>query len=179
MLEDIVDEHIGLDHDNSYHSSENVDIFGTAYNIPVDNESYDSVLCTAVLEHLEEPQDALLECKRILKPGGCALYTIPFIWHIHEEPRDFYRYSEYGIRYLFRKSGLNIVELKALSGFWITFGQMFTYYLFRFNRGPIRWFKIIILIGYIIQGISFVLDKLDKAEKWTWMYLVVVRKPEA
>jgi len=46
-----VTEYIGLDHQDSLHSKDNVDITGTAYRIPADNEHFDSILCTAVLEH--------------------------------------------------------------------------------------------------------------------------------
>jgi SAM-dependent methyltransferase len=84
-----------------------------------------------VLEHLEEPEAAIRECHRVLRPGGTAIYTVPFIWHLHEEPRDFFRYSKYGLRYLFEKVGFEIVELRALSGFWVTFGQLFVYNLYR------------------------------------------------
>lgn len=172
-----VSEHIGVDHAESMHSSAMVDLVGTAYSIPVEDESFDTALCSAVLEHLEEPEAALRECFRVLRPGGMALYTVPFIWPLHEEPRDFFRYSRYGLDYLFRKSGFAIIELKPLSGFWITFGQQFVYYLDRFNRGPLRWLHLIDLFSLIIQSFSAVFDRLDRAEGWTWMYLVVAMRP--
>jgi len=175
-LESIVDEHIGVDHEGTLHDISNADLVGTAYDIPAKDETFDAALCTAVLEHLEEPEKALKECNRVLKKGGVVVYSIPFIWHIHERPRDFYRYSNYGIEYLFKKADFEILKLEALSGFWITFGQLFVYYLLRFNRGPLRWFKIITIIGLLIQGIVYLLDKLDKAEDWTWMYIVAAKK---
>ena len=177
-LSNILDRHIGVDHKDSFHDSSNVDLIGSAYQIPAENDTFDSALCTAVLEHLEEPELALQECYRVLKKGGIAVYSIPFIWHIHEEPRDFYRYSKYGIEYLFNKVGFETLQLEALSGFWITFGQLFVYYLLRFNRGPLRWFKIISILGLLIQGIVFLLDKIDKAEDWTWMYIIAAKKRE-
>jgi SAM-dependent methyltransferase len=176
LLAPFVKEHMGLDHEDSFHDQSNVDLFGTAYEIPSSDASFDSALCSAVLEHLEEPEMAIRECFRVLKPGGYAIYSIPFIWHVHEEPRDFYRYSKYGIRYLFEKTGFEIVELQALSGFWVTFGQLFVYNIYRFNHGPLRWFGIIAIIGLFIQGIAYLLDKIDKTENWTWMYMVVAKK---
>ncbi|NET34311.1 MAG: class I SAM-dependent methyltransferase [Cyanothece sp. SIO1E1] len=178
LLLPFVNEHIGVDHLDSYHTTDKVDRPGTAYSLPLQDETMDCALCTSVLEHLEEPQEALIECRRVLKEGGVALYSIPFMWHLHEEPRDFYRYSKYGIQYLFDKTGFQIEELKALSGFWVTFGQLFVYNLYRLNRGPLRWFKIIDGLGLLLQGIAYVLDKMDKTEKWTWMYLVVARKKQ-
>lgn len=177
LLEAFVSEHVGVDHEGTLHNKSNVDLWGTAYDIPCDDEHFDSALCTAVLEHLEEPESALRECFRVLKPAGYAIYSIPFIWHLHEEPRDFYRYSKFGIKYLFEKAGFDIVEIKALSGFWVTFGQLFVYNIYRFKRGPLRWIPIIDIMGLLIQALSYGLDKIDKSEKWTWMYMVVARKP--
>lgn len=177
LLAPYITEHIGVDHEETIHDKSNIDLFGTAYTIPADSEYFDSAICTAVLEHLEEPEVALTECFRVLKSGGYAIYSIPFIWHLHEEPRDFYRYSKYGIKYLFEKAGFEIKEIKALSGFWVTFGQLFVYNLYRLNRGPLKWLHIIDAMGLVIQGISFSLDKIDKTERWTWMYMAVAKKP--
>ena len=176
LLAPYVDEHVGLDHEETLHDKSNIDIFGSAYKIPVADESFDSAVCTAVLEHLEEPEQAPRECYRILKPGGVAIYSVPFIWHLHEEPRDSYRYSKYGLEYLFGKVGFEILNIQALSGFWVTFGLLFVYNLYRLNRGPLRWFRIIDAIGLLIQGFAYVLDRIDKSEQLTWMYMVVARK---
>lgn len=175
-LSGYITEHVGVDHADSFHDLGDVNRIGTAYTLPADDASFDSALCTAVLEHLEEPAAAIRECHRVLKPGGCALYTVPFIWHLHEEPRDFYRYSKHGLRYLFEQAGFQIVELRALSGFWVTFGQLLVYKLYRFNRGLLRWLGIVPLAGFAVQGGAYLLDRIDRAEEWTWMYLVVARK---
>ena len=176
MLNSVVTEHIGVDHHETLHEKSHVDLFGTAYAIPADGASFDSALCTAVLEHLEEPEMAVRECCRVLKPGGTAIYSVPFIWHLHEEPRDFYRFSKYGLKYLFEKCGFEIVELRALSGFWVTFGQLLVYNLYRFDKGLLRWMRIVDLLGLGIQAVSYGLEKIDRSEQWTWMYLVVARK---
>lgn len=177
IFKEHVTEHIGTDHVDTLHGQGQIDLVGNAYAIPAPDESFDSAVCTAVLEHLEEPELALRECLRLLKPGGHAIYTVPFIWHLHEEPRDFYRFSKHGLEYLFRKSGFDVVEIRALSGFWITFGQLFVYYLHRFNRGPLRWFRVIDVLGLAIQVIAYLLDRIDRAEQWTWMYLIIAKKP--
>ena len=176
MARPYVDEHIGVDQQDTIHEKINIDRFGTAYEIPSKDEEFDTALCTAVIEHLEEPETALRECYRILKTGGIAIYTVPFIWHLHEEPRDFYRFSKYGLEYLFTKVGFELIEIKALSGFWVTFGQLFVYNIYRFNKGFIRYIPIIPLIGIIIQGMSYFLNLIDKSEQWTWMNMVIVRK---
>jgi len=171
-----VSEHVGVDHEVTMHDKSNIDQFGTAYDLPFEDESFDSALCTAVLEHLEEPEQALRECHRVLKPGGTAIYTAPLIWHLHEEPRDFYRYTKHGLRYLFEKVNLEVLEITAYCGFWGTFGQMLVYNLGRLNMGPLRWLRIVAAVGFAIQVVAYVLDKMDKTEQWTSLYLIVARK---
>lgn len=177
LLSPFVTAHIGVDHQDTLHDKFNIDRFGNAYSLPAEDEEFDCALCTAVLEHLEEPELALRECWRILKRGGVAVYSVPFIWHLHEEPRDFFRFSKHGLKYLFEKANFEIVEIRALSGFWVTFGQLFVYNIYRCNRGLLKYIPVIPLLGLIIQGISYVFDKVDKTEQWTWMYMVVARKP--
>lgn len=176
ILDPLVTEHIGVDHEGTFHDKSNIDLFGTAYEIPVQNDQFDSAICTAVLEHLEEPELAIRECYRVLKPGAHAVYSVPFIWHLHEEPRDFYRYSKYGLEYLFEKSGFSIVEMVPLSGFWVTFLQLLLYYFKRFDKGLLKTLRIHRILSWIIQKIAFGLHQYDKSYKWTWMYIVVVQK---
>jgi SAM-dependent methyltransferase len=176
MFRPYVSEHVGLDHPAGLHGTDRVDLIGTAYDIPADTSSFDTVLCTAVLEHLEEPAKALAEARRVLRPGGLAIYSMPFIWHLHEEPRDFYRYSKYGLRYLFEEAGFEIEEIRPLSGFWVTFGQLLVYYLSRANRiAVLRRSGVMVAIALLIQGVAAVLDRVDRAEAWTWAYLVTAR----
>jgi SAM-dependent methyltransferase len=177
MFEPYVTEHVGLDREQPFNSAARVDLVGTAYEIPSEGATFDSAVSTAALEHLAEPERALRECYRVLKSGGVAIYTAPLFWHVHAAPWDYYRFTEYGLKHLFEKAGFQVVEISALSGFWVTFGQMFVYYLYRFHRGVLRWTKIIPILGVLIQWVSYGLDHLDKAEDWTWMYLIVAKKP--
>ncbi len=179
MMAPVVESHTGVDHDGCIHDHSAIDLVGSAYEIPCDDGQFDSALCTAVLEHLEEPELALRECFRVLKPGGAALYTVPFIWHIHEAPRDFYRFSEFGLRHLFEKTGFEAVEIQPLSGFWITFATLFTYSISRLNRGPLRYIPIIPALSTFIQGTAWLINRADRSHEWTWMYLVTARKPVA
>lgn len=177
LLAPFVAEHVGVDHEGTMHHKGAIDVFGTAYRIPAADGAFDSAVCTAVLEHLEEPEAALRECHRVLAPGGYAIYSVPFIWHLHEEPRDFFRFSKHGLRYLFEKVGFEVVELVPLSGFWATFGTLLSYNLDRSRRGPLRWLGVVDAMILPVQGLAWLLDTLDRSEQWTWMYMIVARKP--
>jgi SAM-dependent methyltransferase len=175
-----VTDYVGLDHEGSLHDRTQVDILGTAYRIPRPEATFDGIVCTAVLEHLEDPRAALAESFRVLKPGGHAIYTVPLFWYLHEEPRDFYRYTAYGLRYLFELTGYEIIELVPASGFWLTFGSQWSYYVMMLARGPLRPLaRCVVAINNLVFP---VLDAMDRrmnplADKFTWMYLVVARKP--
>ena len=171
-----VTEHVGLDHEDTLHARHAIDLYGFADAIPADAVSFDCILCTAVLEHVEEPARVVAEMHRVLRPGGVVFLTAPLFWHIHEAPRDFYRYTEYGLRYLFKKAGFEIQEIVPLSGFVVTFGQELVYFLHQTWLGR-RLRPICVLLGSLIQTAAFLLGKVDPTHDFTWMYLVVARKP--
>ncbi|MGD8751988.1 MAG: methyltransferase domain-containing protein [Anaerolineales bacterium] len=171
----LVSQHFGLDHPGSIHNKINVDVFATAYETGIANNTVKTILCTAVLEHLEKPQDATDEMYRILEPGGYVILSTPLFWHLHEQPRDFYRYTKYGLEYLFREAGFDIVEIRPLSGFIVTFAQEFCYLLQRIRRRPMGWF--VLGIQLLIQFIAYILNRWDCSYDFTWAYLMVTRKP--
>ena len=174
-----ITEHLGLDRQDPFNQLAEVDLVGTAYEIPAEDNSFDTALSTAALEHLSEPLAALIECHRILKVGGIAVYTVPFIWHLHAEPWDYFRFSKYGLKHLFEKARFEVVEIKALSGFWTTAATLFCYYLGRFENRWLWHLRLLPAVGITLQGLAFLMDKLDRAEEWTWMYTVVARKPQS
>ena len=52
-------------------------VLGSAQALPLCDASADAVLCTEVIEHLEDPAHALGEFRRVTKPGGDILLTTP------------------------------------------------------------------------------------------------------
>lgn len=55
-------------------------LVGDAYRLPFGDKAFDAVICSEVLEHLVEYKDALTEIRRVLKPGGAFVPTIPRAW---------------------------------------------------------------------------------------------------
>ncbi len=73
---------------------------------------FDYVVCTEVLEHTLQPFDAVDEIERILKPGGLVFVSTPFNFRIHGPLPDCWRFTEHGLRALFKN--YEILELNAL-----------------------------------------------------------------
>ena len=101
----------------------NVDFECPADKIPLPDGSLDSILCTEVLEHVPEPAAVWREFNRLLRPGGKVLLATPMYWPGHEEPYDFYRYTDIGLRRLAREAGFTVDTVLPRGGIWAFFGQ--------------------------------------------------------
>jgi len=93
-------EYIGIDVESGYWSEvdKKTNTYFDGINIPFDNNSFDVVLCTEVLEHASDPDKLLKEIFRVLKDDGILYLTVPFVWNEHEVPYDFRRFTQYGIK---------------------------------------------------------------------------------
>lgn len=98
--------------------------------LPFENESFDYLFADQVLEHVEgNPHKALQETARVLRPGGIAIHTTCFMQEPHEEPKDFWRFSTYGLELLCKENGLNLIE----SGCW---GNRLAFFGLRYLKIP-------------------------------------------
>lgn len=71
--------------------------------LPFPDNEFDLVMSDQVLEHVEgDPQVAIDETRRVLRPGGIALHTTVFMYPVHGSPGDFWRYTPDALRYLCR-----------------------------------------------------------------------------
>jgi hypothetical protein len=46
----------------------------------------------------------------LLRPGGHAVISVPFMVRIHNEPGDYWRFTSAGLRILLERAGLQVVE---------------------------------------------------------------------
>ncbi len=71
-------------------------------HIPFPDDSFDAVLCTEVLEHADDPVALIAEMRRVLKPDGAIMATVPFSARVHHAPHDHFRYTRFRLERMFR-----------------------------------------------------------------------------
>lgn len=107
------------------------DAYYDGARFPFPDASFDGILCNQVLEHVFEPQAFLAECRRVLRPGGRMLLSVPFVWDEHEQPRDYARYSSFGLRHLLEQQGFRVTHsVKTVANAALLF-QLFNAYLYK------------------------------------------------
>jgi len=79
-----------------------LDCLARAEDLPFKEETFDLILSTQTLEHMENPKKVVEEMHRICKTDGTLFISLPFLWEIHNYPNDYWRFSEGGIRLLLK-----------------------------------------------------------------------------
>lgn len=142
---------------------------------------FDYLLCTQILEHLREPSKAFREFHRLLRPGGKVFLTTNFIYQIHMEPNDFYRFTEYGLRYLGEANGFEVEHLKPHGGVFHVLAYIIATLPIRilFRRPGILYHLYLITFSFpiiILNLAADIADVFDREKKITINYEVVYRR---
>lgn len=156
--------YFGLDHGTD---GATPDTIGDAMNLPIAAGSADIVFSTQLIEHLPRPQSLVNEAARVLVRGGFLILTGPCYWPLHEEPRDFYRFTKYGFAHLLREAGFRDCEIREDGGDW---AQVFLSIALRFDGpyyAPIR--TIVNLSGSMF-------DRFSKSRKSPSNYTVLATR---
>jgi SAM-dependent methyltransferase len=156
------------------------------HHIPVQAASYDAVVCTQVLEHVQYPQKVLDEIFRALRPGGMLYLTAPQGWGLHQEPHHYFNFTRYGLDLLFRNAGFQEVTIGERGGIMWYIGKRFRSlvpYLYWQHRGAGRFilFLIFLLSAPLLRSLLplslFYLDAVDVKKGYTLGYACVGKKP--
>jgi SAM-dependent methyltransferase len=81
------------------------DLVGHVEALPVEDASFDVVLCTQVLEHVDDPARAVRELARVTAPGGRVLASTHGVMLYHPNPQDLWRWTHTGLQRLFESAG--------------------------------------------------------------------------
>ena len=171
--------HIGID----VYSGPKVDVvFEPGQPWPIDDASYDVVLCTQVLEHVANLESVLTEIERVLKPKGLLVATVPFCYSEHGSPHDYRRLSVHGVRRLFEES-YDVVEIKPQGHIGSTIGVLWLNWCntqMNLNRATVLLRGMLLPVWVVFCGMvnamGWLLDKLDKTDVFYGNVLIVARK---
>jgi SAM-dependent methyltransferase len=162
-------------------------VIGELDRLPVAEAMFDVAICTQVLEHVREPGLVLDELARALRPGGQLFVSAPQWWFEHQKPHDYFRYTSFGLRHLFERSGFEVVSVAPIGGyFWFLSvvlqglhsrlfpdaGPAWLRYLLRLPRMMTQ-----VLFWTLVPVILYYLDRLDTQREFTLGYVCHCVKP--
>ncbi len=160
----------------------NVDIVGDAHRIPFAANTFDSIICNAVLEHIYDGNNVVAEMLRVLKPGGFLYAEVPFIFFFHGYPNDFLRYTREGMRRLF--AGLESTVFDISGGPTSALLQSIAIYLTlltprRYKMIGKAFSALFRLFFFPLKYIDILLNRLPDAHIFASGISVMGRKPVA
>lgn len=95
-----------------------VDVVGANWNLPFKDNEFDALICTQVLEHTMKVPKTISQIRRVVKPDGLVFISVPLTYPEHGAPHDYFRFTKYGLRYLFRR--FKIILLLPHNGYLST-----------------------------------------------------------
>ena len=122
------------------------DAFYEGGRFPFPDASFDGVFCSQVFEHVFAPDEFLREIRRVLKPAGRLVLTVPFVWDEHEQPRDFARYSSFGLRAVLERTGFEVVAMRKSAADSRVIFQLASAYLYKVTRTRSRVLNLLALL---------------------------------
>jgi SAM-dependent methyltransferase len=150
-----------------------LDVLAELSALPFRNGTFEASLNLVTLEHVKEPARALAEISRTLAPGGRLLLVAPHEWEEHQQPHDYYRYTQYGLRHLLSQAGFQIEELCPVGGFFRLLSRRLLNAL-QFFPGPLILVAAVIFVPPAL--VLPLLDGLDRRRNFTLGYICVARK---
>jgi len=135
-----------------------------AHFLPFNANSFKSVLCTFLFEHLSRPWIAIKEIERILKPDGAVILSVPFLCRYHADPYDFWRFTKDSLNELLHD--FKIVRIYELGRVYTTIAT------FLYDNSPCPKFLIALLLLFLFKAEKY----LDKKVEHTLGFLVIARK---
>jgi SAM-dependent methyltransferase len=149
---------------------------------PLPDASFDVVLCTQVLEHVDDLELAVREIDRVLKPGGVVVVSVPFSYNEHGAPDDYRRFSRFGLAQVF-DAGYSVESLRREGGIGTTLGVLFLNWVdvSLGRRRSTRGLKVLLLPGWLVacglvNGLARLLDRIDGTGAFYSLVLLVARK---
>ncbi len=147
--------------------------------LPLPDNYFDAVLSSQVLEHVEEVDQYLNECNRVLKKNGLLFLSTHGTWQFHTQI-DVQRWTSYGLKKLIESFSFNIIDFAPILGQLALTSQLrLTYYnsvaQYIGFAGKIILFPISILYQIKMRFEDFITPQRVK-KRDSAIYIVVAKK---
>ena len=126
--------------------------------LPFREGAFDAVKATEILEHVADVACALVECRRVLKPGGRLVITAPFLERLHGDPDDYARYTRPMWERLLAAAGLSVVTIAPQGGYFTHLAGLLRFLVLRAPAGLRH-------LGYCAFPLLDLLARLDAAPR--------------
>ena len=123
-------------------------VVGDVLGLPFDDDQFDFVVCSEVIEHTPTPARAIRELARVLRPNGVAVITVPNrIWH-------------------FAIDIANLLKLRPYEGYetWLWWPELRRY--IDDNRLVIEDMKGFHLFPFVLPFTRGLLQRMDSQGRW-------------
>lgn len=144
--------------------------------IPVEDGRFDHIVCTQTLEHVPDPLRVLRELARSLKTGGSLWLTAPFGSPMHQEPHDYWRFTEHGLRRLLLDAGFAVDEIRPCGGYFVRLNHELSYFSSQVLPQLKPWGWILIPFFVPLRWLVWHLDRFDRSKRYTMNWLALARK---
>jgi SAM-dependent methyltransferase len=153
-----------------------LDVQGDLAALPFRDGTFEACLNIVTLEHVREPLQVVREMARTLAPAGRLLLIAPHEWEEHQQPHDYFRYTRYGLDYLLKEAGLEVLDIRPVGGFFRLLSRRL------FNS--LQFFPLLLqpLVALFVVPPGLVaplLDSFDRRRNFTLGYICRARKPSS
>ena len=152
-----------------------VDVIARGEQLPFPGDTFDLVICTQVLQYVPEPELLAQEIRRVLKPGGSLLLSVPSAWP-SDSAEDCWRFLPAGLRHLL--GAFDQVQIEAEGGTVAGFFRLLNVWLSMVARYPFlrtifgySIFPLVNVAGSALQGLTS-----SRNEQFAVNYSVCARK---
>ena len=113
LFENHTEKYTGVDVGNNPRSDFTIE---PGEKLKFDNNQFDIVLSSQVLEHVKDVDLYLNECSRVLKTGGLLFLSTHGTWQYHASPYDYYRWTSLGLKTIISRHNFEVVDFVSVLG---------------------------------------------------------------
>ena len=127
---------------------------------PFEDNTFDCIISYNLFEHVFNYQNSTTEIQRVLKPGGKFIIAVPFLYHFHADPDDFYRFTDSAIKRIWELGGLKCESIEYIGEGFFSYAltTMFNFLKPNFLKNIFRVISYF-FVGTILDRITNILQR--------------------